>query len=606
MFPSRERVRAAMLRAAQSVRASQQSDGSWHSRNDAGALFTAAALAFERALGVLRDGDASDGARFLRHAQLADGSCEAWPFAGRGSLEATSFWLAGMRAAGVSSADPDVRRAARYVENHGGLRANRLIVRALLVAAGTLEPTALPPLPLVPRLLPGYDALLASLFGVNALIPLHTLPALVRGLRDGARPRSRLRLRAERAVVDYLTERQDPSGSWAGVPYYTLQAALTLRVCGVPVDDPRIGRAVAFSRRVWERRSDGLFVGAFESSHWDTAHMVRVLTPFEAHAPEPHALDRARRYLLAGQAKQPAPRDWQTPPDGAPLIGGWAWQPGNARNPDLDSTAEVLSALALLAQAHPSPALTVALRDGLSWLLPFQNDDGGWAAFSHGKAAAPVGPLFVRTRDPDFGARLLGAFTALRRLKAETSDPSTADVTGRVLYALGAIGFTGADARVRAAIRFLQRHQIPETGAFWSRWAVNYLPGTAYVVTGLLAVGEPPRAPMLERAVGFLLARQNHDGGWGESPDSYVDPTLAGRGPSSVQVTGVVLWALLAAGVKNETTARAVHWLLERQGPDGNWQDAACFGTIFPHLHYYHSDAFPAYFALEALHAWLG
>ena len=80
-------------------------------------------------------------------------------------------------------------RARRFVEDQGGFGENRLIVRALLAAAGVIDARALPPVPLTYKLLPGHEALLARFFGVNALVPLHTLPPLLRGLRDaGAAP----------------------------------------------------------------------------------------------------------------------------------------------------------------------------------------------------------------------------------------------------------------------------------------------------------------------------------------------------------------------------------------------------------------------------------
>jgi squalene-hopene/tetraprenyl-beta-curcumene cyclase len=131
---------------------------------------------------------------------------------------------------------------------------------------------------------------------------------------------------------------------------------------------------------------------------------------------------------------------------------------------------------------------------------------------------------------------------------------------------------------------------------------VNYLAATCYILTGLLAVGVSRGDPMVRRGLAFLLSRQNPDGGFGETPDSYEDPALAGRGPSSVQLTGLVAFTLARAG-RAEGLSPAVRYLLERQRRDGGWDDRACLGTIFPHLHYYYTDSFPLYFAMEALHA---
>ena len=67
-------------------------------------------------------------------------------------------------------------------------------------------------------------------------------------------------------------------------------------------------------------------------------------------------------------------------------------------------------------------------------------------------------------------------------------------------------------------------------GGWHGRWGVNYLYGTWSVLRGLEAAGLPPEDPAVARAAAWLEDRQNADGGWGESCDSYADPAVAGRG----------------------------------------------------------------------------
>jgi squalene-hopene/tetraprenyl-beta-curcumene cyclase len=174
-----------------------------------------------------------------------------------------------------------------------------------------------------------------------------------------------------------------------------------------------------------------------------------------------------------------------------------------------------------------------------------------------------------------------------------------------VLHGVGALGQRRGDRRIDQAIAFLRRHQL-ESGAWWGRWAVNYLPATSYILTGLRAVGVPAEDEAIRRAVAWMGSCQNADGGFGETPDSCGAPELAGRGPSSVQVTGIATWALCAAGEgRSPAVARAVRYLLSKQREDGGWDDRACYGVIFPHRYYYYNDAFPSPLAMEALRAWL-
>ena len=70
------------------------------------------------------------------------------------------------------------------------------------------------------------------------------------------------------------------------------------------------------------------------------------------------------------------------------------------------------------------------------------------------------------------------------------------------------------------ALDYLRREQEAD-GSWFGRWGINYIYGTWSVLCALNAAGVAPRAPEMRRAVDWLLARQNADGGWGEDGDSY-------------------------------------------------------------------------------------
>src|SRR3989304_3251948 len=65
----------------------------------------------------------------------------------------------------------------------------------------------------------------------------------------------------------------------------------------------------------------------------------------------------------------------------------------------------------------------------------------------------------------------------------------------------------------------------------------------------------------VRRAVRWLVDKQNGDGGWGETCESYADPGLAGEGPSTASQTAWALLALLAAdgggGTRRDVPDRA-------------------------------------------------
>lgn len=591
----------AIERACDAALRLQHPDGRWQGRNLSGPTFTAATLAFEAALGTLRPEDAVAGERALRAHQLPDGGLAPWFGAEEGNVDAALYLLAGLRAVGVPDEDPAAQRAREALARLGGAKRTHPLTQTVAALAGVLAPAELPRAPLVQALLPGHDQLIGRLLGVNALMPAQMVPYLWRSLRVGGEPPHPLiepmRALAARRLQAYLWPRQNPSGGFAGVPFFTLLALVCLKYCGVSQEDPRFQRALAYARRVMFHGPDGLEVDAFESTYWDTAHLLRVLalSPKAAHR---EGARRGALYLARAQSSEPSPKDWQTPPPGAPESGGWSWQPGNERNPDFDTTAEVLSALGA-ASRLPEPGVQPAIDRGVPWLLAMQNPDGGWAAFSWGKPKPPPGALYVQP-DPSLGP-LARLWAKIQLFLAENGDPSTADIVGRVLWGLGECGVDIQHPQIAATLPFLQEHQL-DCGGWWGRWAINTLASTAYIVSGLARVGADLQAPWVQRGLAFLEAHQNPDGGWGEHTRSYEDLSQVGVGESTVSLTGLVAWALTVCR-RPRCVPRALRFLLDRQGPDGLWTDTRSYSTMFPLRAYWLNDTYPTTFALEALFA---
>jgi squalene-hopene/tetraprenyl-beta-curcumene cyclase len=192
-----------------------------------------------------------------------------------------------------------------------------------------------------------------------------------------------------------------------------------------------------------------------------------------------------------------------------------------------------------------------------------QSKNGGWGAF-----------------DKDNTKHLLNKipFADLEAL----IDPPTADLTGRMLELMGMFGYPKTHPAAVRALDFLKKNQEPE-GSWWGRWGVNYIYGTWSVLTGLAAIGEDLSQPYIKRAVNWIKSRQNLDGGWGETCESYHDPSLAGIGESTPSQTGWALLALMAAGeAHSSTAARGIQYLLSTQKPDGTWDEDNYTGTGFP------------------------
>ena len=327
---------------------------------------------------------------------------------------------------------------------------------------------------------------------------------------------------------------------------------------------------------------------------WDTGLVMRSLALAGVRADDP-AIARAAQWLLGRQTTDAG--DWAETVDAEP--GGWYFEYANEFFPDVDDTAMSLMALQTLfcegeetrvetASANGRSGLkdTVAsIERGLRWMLAMQNRDGGWGAFD---------------RDNDRHFLCYVPFADHNAM----IDPSTADLCGRVLEALGKLGRRLGDPHVDRAVEFVRRTQEAD-GSWFGRWGVNYIYGTWQVLTGLIAVGVPQDDPAVVAGAKWLLAHQQANGGWGESPNSYERPELSGQGPTTASQTAWALLGLIAAGMAGHPAVlRGVRFLTQTQNRDGTWDESQFTGTGFPCVFYLRYHYYPVYFPLMALAQW--
>jgi squalene-hopene/tetraprenyl-beta-curcumene cyclase len=251
----------------------------------------------------------------------------------------------------------------------------------------------------------------------------------------------------------------------------------------------------------------------------------------------------------------------------------------------VDDTAEVVLALGRVASGALAQHIGGAVERARRWVEGMQSSDGGWAAFDADNTLRLVRELpFL-----DFG---------------EVIDAPSADVTAHALEMLGALGVAQTDV-ARRGVQWLLTNQEAE-GSWYGRWGVNHVYGTGAAVPGLIAAGVSPSHPSIERAVRWLEAHQNEDGGWGEDARSYDDPAWIGRGPSTASQTAWALLALHAAGERSRALARGIAWLVTTQRADGGWDEPQYTGTGFPSDYYINYHLYRLTFPITALGRCLG
>lgn len=375
---------------------------------------------------------------------------------------------------------------------------------------------------------------------------------------------------AERWILDH-TEGSEGLGAIFPPMVYIL---VVFRVLGYPDSHPRVLQAHRQLRDLFIEEGNTIRIQPCFSPVWDTGIALHALAEAGIDHKNPGA-QRAANWLVAKECRVAS--DWRVNcPNVEPS--GWYFEFQNPHYPDVDDTAMVVMALKRTAGPDSEPAI----RRGIDWLLALQNDDGGWAAFDKTKDR----PILELVPFADHNAM---------------QDPSCPDITGRVLECLGHCSIPAFHPPVRRAVEYLKATQDP-SGAWFGRWGVNYIYGTWQVLTGLRSIGIRMDQPFIQRATDWLRSVQKPDGSFGESCESYADPSLKGQGESTASQTAWGAMGLMATlGPDDPSVRRALAWLIHNQSSDGQWVEDQYTGTGFPQVFYLKYHLYRLYFPLTAL-----
>ena len=185
-----------------------------------------------------------------------------------------------------------------------------------------------------------------------------------------------------------------------------------------------------------------------------------------------------------------------------------------------------------------------AIDRGLRWMLAMQNDDGGWGAFD-------------RNNDREFLCYV--PFADHNAM----IDPSTPDLTGRVLEAWGSWAAALGDPAVDRAVAYVRRH------AAGRRQLVRPL-GRQLHLRHLAVADRPGRGRRAGRRSGRGGGRQLAAGpsagraaAGANRPTATSVPQLRGQGTPTASQTAWAVLGLLAAGLEEHpATIRGIRYLI--------------------------------------------
>ena len=563
---------------------------------------------------------------YLRDKQAAHGG---WPLYFGGELD-LSCTVKAYYALKLAGDDPDaahMRRAREAILARGGAAHVNVFTRIALALFGQIPWRAVPYIPveimLMPRWFP-FHIDKVSYWSRTVMVPLFVLCTAKPVARNPRKvhvrelftqppeqerhyfqlPRRRRALARIFFAVDRLARLIDPlipammrkaamrrAEAWVlerlngedglGAIFPAMVNALEMMVLlGYPADDPR---------RVTARRAiDKLLVMGRESAYcqpcvspvWDTALAALAMQEAGDEAAI-RASVRALDWLVPRQLLEEA-GDWRA---SRPQLagGGWAFQFANPHYPDLDDTAVVAWAMH---QAGLPQRYAVSIDRALDWLVGMQSENGGFAAFDADNTHYNLNYIPFA----DHGALL---------------DPPTSDVTARVVAVLSRARRSQDRSALERALDYLRREQEAD-GSWFGRWGTNYIYGTWSVLMALELAGIASEDPAMRRAAAWFLARQNSDGGWGESNNSYDLERYPDQAFESTPYhTAWAVLALISAGESgSRAVRRGVEYLLRTQESGGLWSHPSFTAPGFPRVFYLKYHGYCAFFPLWALAAY--
>ena len=612
----------AIARASTALARRQRTDGHWVFELEADATIPAEYVLLEHFLDRIEPDLQRRIGNYLREIQGEHGG---WPLFhdGRMDLSATVKAYYALKAIGDDPNAPHMARARAAVLQAGGAERSNVFTRALLALFGQVPWRAVPIMPLELMVAPKWFPITiwrVSYWSRTVIVPLLVLMHLkprarnprgvgvgelfreppdrignwIRGpyrsswgrffkgldsvLRavDPFAPK-RLRQRCLDRAVAFVRERLNGEDGLGGIYPAIANAVMMFDTLGYDWDHPDVATAWSSVRKLLVVAADRAYCQPCLSPIWDTALAAHAVAEAAgAAAPE---VASACAWLRERQILDVA-GDWVAARPGL-TPGGWAFQYANPHYPDVDDTAVV----GMLLHRNGDPEHACAIERARDWIIGMQCRGGGWGAFDADNDHHYLNHIPFA----DHGALL---------------DPPTSDVTARCVSFLAQIGLPSEHPVLARAIAWLRREQEKD-GSWFGRWGTNYIYGTWSVLCALNAAGLAHDDAAIRRAVGFLLATQRDDDGWGEDEETYSGAPPGRYKCSTPSHTSWAVLGLMAAGeASHPAVARGIDWLTRAQRDDGEWEELPYNAVGFPRVFYLRYHGYKQFFPLLAMARW--
>ncbi|WCK56816.1 squalene--hopene cyclase [Aneurinibacillus sp. Ricciae_BoGa-3] len=599
----------------------QSQDGSWRYCFEGGIMTDAYMIILLRTLKVNDEQLIQKLSERILYRQEVNGAWKLYHDEEDGNLSATIEAYYALLYSGLRRPmDKNMQAAKAYILSKGGIHQAGLLTKTMLALTGQYPwPNFFVPVEIIllPRTFPvnffdfvGYARVhmapillaadrkffvktklspdLSELFTQNSFRTVfnrqdldHPFHSFLRSITDAIQNLSYLPHQVHNLALQrteqFMRERIEPDGTLYSYFSATFLMIFALLARGYSVRDPLIIQAVKGLKRLTCSSHFMAHVQNCTSTVWDTA-LISYSLQEAGLSPENPVIQKAAGYLLSRQQMKYG--DWSIHNTSAPPS-GWGFSDINTMNPDVDDTTASLRALRAITSKNPG--YHQAWQRGMQWVLSMQNADGGWPAFEKNTDKEVLTMLPIEGAD------------------SVSTDPSTADLTGRTLEFLGNhAGFTLRDGQIQRALQWLLKNQESD-GSWYGRWGISYIYGTWAALTGMRAVGVPANHAAIPKAVQWILSIQNQDGGWGESCKSDIVKHYVALGSSTPSQSAWMVDALIAVSTKSTPAIEhGIRYLIE-SGQLHDWKVSYPTGAGLPGGFYIHYHSYQYIWPLLAL-----
>lgn len=310
---------------------------------------------------------------------------------------------------------------------------------------------------------------------------------------------------------------------------------------------------------LWETDDEILMQGFTNTFTWDNGFYLQSIGT-DCMLPELKIIaKRTRKFLLENQVTEELENPFKY--HRLPRAGGWTFSYKPNGWVVSDCTAEAVKSL-LETENVGGPTLSdESISQALEFILPLQSKDGGWSSV-----------------DTAIGNPKLEWFNAANVFVDIMVDHSYVECTGSILQCFETVRkerphliTAEMDGAVKRGFDYLLNSQRND-GSWESVWGLCLTYGTCFVTEGLHAYGMEANHPVMQKACNFIWSKQREDGSWGEAQETALAREYIQADRGIVDQTAWSIITLLNGGfAEDPRLEKAIQWIIDRQQEDGDW-----------------------------------